>query len=259
MWRTILRVLLVLTLTGLAPWLLGQEQKAQIQKTLTSQFALTTTTSDKSDIAEAGAVLVLHKNGLLMYATSNPIPPQSIYKKGKITLNPFGRNFWRDFGNAMVTPGSSVNIAQRTFASGEKFWVTNVDVKDDGVIFRFFSDPINDLRYYGELKFPFPKGHNPPAAELMNTIAEVLTVDASESPGTGPTPPDTPPPPITPPPRPPDTPPAPPKTISLGQTKDQVVAIFGQPKKVAAVGAKQIYYYQDMKVTFVDGKVMDVN
>jgi hypothetical protein len=55
-----------------------------------------------------------------------------------------------------------------------------------------------------------------------------------------------------------DAPLAPPKTVVLGQTKDQVVAILGQPQKVASVGAKEIDYYTDMKVVFVDGKVMDV-
>jgi hypothetical protein len=204
--------------------------------------------------------LVLHKNNLLMCATSNPIPPQSTYKKGKITLNAFGKNFWRDFGNAMATPGSSVNIVQRIFATGEKFWVTNVDVNDDGVVFRFFSDPVDDVRYFGELKFPFPKkGQTPPADELMNTIAEVLTVDAADNSVADSTTGEATPPPIAPPPPPSDTPPPPPKRVALGDTKNQVVATFGQPQKAATVGAKEIYYYTDMKVTFVDGKVADVN
>jgi hypothetical protein len=44
----------------------------------------------------------------------------------------------------------------------------------------------------------------------------------------------------------------------LGQTKAQVVASFGEPKKIATLGAKQFYYYQDLKVMFVNGKVTDV-
>jgi len=255
---------IALLLTGLAPVAQSQDQKAQIQKTLTSQFALTTTTKDKSDIATAGAVLVLHKSNLLMYATTNPIPPQSTYKKGKITRNAFGRGFLSDLGNSMVTPGSSAAIVQRTFVTDEKFWVTNIDVKDDGVIFRFFSDPINDVRYFGELKFPFAKGQVPSADEMLNTIAEVLTVDPGDRSQSGGAPSQAStvgaadPPPIAPPPPPSDTPPAPPKTIALGQTKDQVVATFGPPPKMASVGTKEIYSYPDMKVTFVNGKVSDV-
>jgi hypothetical protein len=48
------------------------------------------------------------------------------------------------------------------------------------------------------------------------------------------------------------------KTIALGQTKDEVVGILGQPQKIANLGAKEIYYYADMKVTFVNGKVSNV-
>jgi outer membrane protein assembly factor BamE (lipoprotein component of BamABCDE complex) len=44
----------------------------------------------------------------------------------------------------------------------------------------------------------------------------------------------------------------------LGQTKDQVTAGFGQPTRVAKLGVKEIYYYKDMKVTFTNGKVTNV-
>jgi hypothetical protein len=37
-----------------------------------------------------------------------------------------------------------------------------------------------------------------------------------------------------------------------------VVANFGQPGKIAKIGPKEIYYYPDLKVTFVNGKVTDV-
>ena len=36
------------------------------------------------------------------------------------------------------------------------------------------------------------------------------------------------------------------------------MANFGQPTKIVKLGAKEIYYYQDLKVTFVAGKVSDV-
>ncbi len=56
----------------------------------------------------------------------------------------------------------------------------------------------------------------------------------------------------------PPPPPSPaPKEISLGQTEDVVVANLGQPKKIAKIGAKEIYFYKDLKVTFVNGKVTD--
>jgi hypothetical protein len=41
-------------------------------------------------------------------------------------------------------------------------------------------------------------------------------------------------------------------------TEDQVTAAFGQPDKIVDLGAKKLYIYKDMKVTFLDGKVSDV-
>jgi len=60
---------------------------------------------------------------------------------------------------------------------------------------------------------------------------------------------------IAPPPPPAD---AAPPTIAVGQTRDQVKAAFGQPLRVAKIGTKEIYYYKDMKVTFTNGKVSNV-
>jgi hypothetical protein len=37
-----------------------------------------------------------------------------------------------------------------------------------------------------------------------------------------------------------------------------VVIIMGQPQKVVSLGTKEIDYYPDMKVIFINGKVTDV-
>ncbi len=52
--------------------------------------------------------------------------------------------------------------------------------------------------------------------------------------------------------------PAAPKTIAIGQSIDDVTGALGAPKKVVDLGPKKIYVYDDMKVTFRDGKVSDV-
>lgn len=49
-----------------------------------------------------------------------------------------------------------------------------------------------------------------------------------------------------------------PQSIEKGQTEDQVVAAFGKPDKIVNLGAKKLYIYKDMKITFVGGKVTDV-
>ena len=49
-----------------------------------------------------------------------------------------------------------------------------------------------------------------------------------------------------------------PQSIEKGMTPDQVEAAMGKPEKKVTLGAKQIYYYKDMKVIFLSGKVSDV-
>jgi hypothetical protein len=49
-----------------------------------------------------------------------------------------------------------------------------------------------------------------------------------------------------------------PVTISLGQSIADVESINGKPEKVIDLGAKKIYVYKDLKITFTDGRVSDV-
>ena len=259
---------------------------ASIQQKLIAQYPLTKATADKTDIVTAGAVLVLEKDNLLMYTTTTTIPPVNTYKNGRISQGVFSAAKKCKFC-AFVPGVSSVaaqvpNVDQRTFVSGEKFWVTGIEAHDDGIVFDLLSDPFNDVRYYSQLKFPFPKDSAPSADTLMGQVAEVLKVQPSDdsnnsggdakqsqagasAPAPAQSAPAAAPPatqsamaPIPPPPPPADEPPPAPKTISKGQTKDVVVAILGQPSKVVKLGSKEIDVYPDMKVTFVNNKVTDV-
>jgi len=58
----------------------------------------------------------------------------------------------------------------------------------------------------------------------------------------------------------PQPPPSPAPTMSMGQSKDQVIAAFGEPQRKAAAGPKEIFFYTDlkMKVTFTNGKVSSI-
>jgi len=49
-----------------------------------------------------------------------------------------------------------------------------------------------------------------------------------------------------------------PQSIEKGMTPDQVQAALGKPDKIVNLGPKQIYVYKDLKVTFLNGKVFDV-
>ena len=264
---------LALALAGTTPALYSQDQRVEIQKRLTSQFTLTKMTADASDIITAGSVLVLHKDGLTMCSTEAKAPPVNTYKNGAISVGFKAQVVWSaalGAANQQLT-----DIPQRKFVDGEKFWISAYSVHDDGVVLQFHSDPFGDVRYYGQLKFPFQKGKFPAADDVMKTIAEVVTVESTDqdAPAAENTGQDVPaahaaapprqaprsvPPVAAPTPSVPAAPPAAPVTISKGQTKDQVVGAFGQPQKIASLGTKEIYFYKDMKVTFVNGKVTDI-
>ncbi len=49
-----------------------------------------------------------------------------------------------------------------------------------------------------------------------------------------------------------------PATVSMGQSPAEVEAILGPPKQALDVGPKKIYIYKDLKITFLNGKVNDV-
>jgi len=49
-----------------------------------------------------------------------------------------------------------------------------------------------------------------------------------------------------------------PPTLTLGQSQQQVISIFGQPPRRANVGAKVIFFYKDVKITFENDAVTDI-
>lgn len=103
-------------------------------------------------------------------------------------------------------------------------------------------------------------------AQVTEVITHVFAPQAAAAPQTAtqdqapaaPAAPTAPMAPIPPPPPPVDTPAAPPAEVQMGQSPDQVVAALGQPLQIFNVGAKMIYRYKSLKITFVNGKVTDV-
>jgi len=283
---TVSGLLIALAITGMS-LVASAQSKSAIEKKLVEQYALTQATADQTDIVTAGAILVLKKGNIMMAPSTGSNFYQNTYRDGKISQNALGKtaNALNRFSRL---PGASApaSPATRTFVPGEKVWVTKIECKDDGVVFDLFTDAYAEVRYKAALKFAFSsKGPIPSVDEMDKMVAEVFKVQPAEdttaaaekqaapaqqqqapAAAPAPAPAAAPPPaaetplaPIPPPPPPVDEPQAPPKELKIGQTKDQVVANFGQPEKVVKLGTKEIYYYKDLgKVTFVNGKVTDV-
>ena len=258
----------------------GVGGSAAIQRELTEHYPLTKATADKTDIVTAGAVLVLEKDNLLMFAVNTTVPAVNTYKNGKISRGGFDAAMKCNFclkPGVSSAPAQVPDVDKRTFVSGEKFWVTDIEVHDDGIVFDLLSDEYAGFRYHSQLRFPFPKGSLPSIDAVMHTIADVIKVQPDNSvyassghsahgtttsagqraQGIGQEQNQGAMAPIPPPPPPPDAPPVS-QAINKGLTKDEVVAILGQPSKIIKLSAKEIYIYPDMKVTFVEGKVTDV-
>jgi hypothetical protein len=238
----------------------------RISDKLLSQIMLTKPTADHSDIVTAGDIVVLHKDGLMMCSTASPYAFSNGYTDGVLSANNKNRvkdaatSFFKGrtlFGGGSATDAATNGCVSRKFVAGEKFWVTGIVLQKDGILVSTFSDPYDDVRYYGEIKFSFPKGRVPPVDAFLNTVAEVITVqppdDNDNGDQDGPAAAAPPMPEVVPPP-----PDAPPPTVSKGQTPDQVTAAFGQPLRIAKLGVKEIYYYKDFKVTFINRKVSNV-
>ena len=226
----------------------GFAQSADLQKQLETTYPLTKATADKSDVVSAGAVLVLQKDNLQMCKSNMPIPTKNFYKNGSINQGGF-MSVLNKLGNASLGGGGDANTI-RKFVAGEKFWVTRIQVENDGVTFTFLSDPFQDARYEATLKFPYATGQTPSADDVLATIAQVIKVDGGDTGGGSQAPEQQQ--------AAADAPAPATKTISIGQTKDQVVQNFGQPTKVVQLGSKEIDYYTDMKVTFTNNKVTNV-
>lgn len=286
MCNAILGLLVCVSSTAMAQ---DQGTKPSIEKKLTSEYALTKTTDDKSDIVTAGAVLVLQKDKLYMVPTdAQGNPCQNNYKDGKLTQSgscKVNETFRKIPGFGHVIPGQDKAIVTRAYVTGEKFWLTKIDVhdagKDKGIYLEFFTDAVKDVRYRGTLMIAFKGGALPSPEDALKLMAEVITVAPSEdakddkekpakqggqqeaAPAAAAAPPaaEAAPPPVEAPPpaiEAPPPPPAEPATVAVGQTPDEVVAALGQPTKKAKIGAKEIYFYKDLKVTFLNGKVKDV-
>jgi hypothetical protein len=234
------------------------------------------TDSNGPTVLEEGTILAIQKGGVLGVPSGSPKPCPAKYENG--TLKPpsglcvQGRKQGGLHGFSAITshiPGGGNANAPNTsdtrfFNKGEKVYSAsiNVDVKDEKIAFNVVAcdtcNQTNPPTYYkAEVDFQFATGflEKGDVSKIEDTIGEVFQVDNSAQDagqqGQQPAQADQ---------QQPAAPPTPPQPVSIqiGQTIDQVVAALGQPDKTVNLGAKQIYVYKDLKVTFLNGKVSDV-
>jgi len=265
--------------------------RALLEQKLGARYKLSSVNAE-GDFVVTGTTLVLRKSGFT--GGADPITCVHQYKDGKISLTGASKaactGAVRTLSKIPIIskiPGvGTANQAvqgnaptTRPFVAGEKLYMTKIEVVKDDIHLTLISEQVNEVRYTAEIRFH--KAATLEIREAENLIAEVLGTGAagggggSQSTSTSSQPAaaraapaaaapiaspqtataDTAPPPIAPPPPPADQPAAAAPTISPGMTIDQVVAVLGQPAKIANLGSKKIYMYPSQKVTFIDGKV----
>jgi hypothetical protein len=269
---------LTLIVVGIAPSIVAAQVPLQDQ--LAAQYTLVKMGEDTSGAAvvEQGTILVIKKGGILGVPYSDQSILSTKYQDGTVHSP-----------NALVSKGlgslmSHVGKTQTTqfFQTNTKVYPSKIAVnlpKDQVVISIVDCDSCNNVDpktfYKADVVFQFPKGTlaTANASNVEDTIAGLLALDDSANSndqgnnqgnnngqqggngndqgnnqgggGGGQAQQQ-------------QGPPPEPQQIEKGQTPDQVIAAIGQPDKKINLGAKQIYVYKDIKVTFINGKVSDV-
>ncbi|MGH9453641.1 MAG: hypothetical protein ACRD2O_06680 [Terriglobia bacterium] len=268
----------VVALAVIFPAYLAHAQDAgSLETQLTAKYKLVTLGTDSTglSVVEPGAILDIKKGGIMSYPNDNPRPFASTYKNGAIHP-PSSMKIPGWIPHASSVPGQVSDT--RFLTVGEKVYITKFEVqrKESKVaVFIIECDSCNNVQdpslRRAQVVFQYPKGYLEKAdvGQVTDLIDEVLSIDtggdSSQQQGQGDQgqggqgqqggdaqgqqPPQD---------AAPAQPAGPPPTIQLGQTTDQVVAIMGQPDKIVDLKTKQIYVYKDLKVTFVKGKVSDV-
>ena len=264
---------MILVAAMIFPMMPASAQEPTLQEQLAAQYKLVKMGSDTSgySVVEEGTLLAIQKGGLLgvPYSDTNV---QSNKYEGGVVKSP----------NALVSKGIGFGMKRfgkeqttKLFAKGDKVYPTKIEVnleKDTVTMGIVACDTCNktDPTTYNKTNvvFAFPKGSlaKASAGQVEDTIGQLLTISTdnqkdsqaqggdqqqggdqgaqgAQQGGQQPAPQEQ---------------QQEPASIEKGMSPDQVEAAMGKPEKKVTLGTKQIYYYKDMKVVFLNGKVSDV-
>jgi hypothetical protein len=250
-------------------------QAVSLQEQLAAQYKSVKMGSDTSgySVVEEGTLLAIQKGGLLGVPYSDKSALTNKYEGGVVHgpsgLMVSGKKALLGHFSQTASQGQTTKL----FAKGDKVYPTKIEVsveKDTVTMGIVSCDTCNktDPPTYNKanIVFAFPKGSlaNASAGSVEDTIGQLLSIsDSSQDSGgdqkggdqqqggdqqgggqqaqqpAAQAAPE-------------------PQTIEKGQTTDQVQGSLGKPDKIVNLGAKQIWVYKDLKVTFVNGKVSDV-
>lgn len=281
MWQKSERTISVVAILG-ASLLVGsavaQSGTVTLQEQLAAQYKLVKMGSDTSgySVVEEGTLLAIQKGGIMGSPYSDKTTLTNKYENGTVhgpnaAMTEAKKRLLGHFSQT-ASEGQSTHLMKK----GDKVYPTKIDVKVDKdvvVLGIVECDTCNKtdppVWAKANVEFQFPKGSlgKASAGDVEDTIGQLLSIsdDSQQSQNGG------------------DQQQggqqqggqqqgggqqgggqdqgqqqAEPQTIQMGMTPDQVQGALGQPSKIVNLGPKQIYVYKDLKVTFLNGKVVDV-
>jgi len=271
MWQRVRNFISPLAVLGMAAFAwtpMAQAQAPSLQEQLTAQYKVAKMGSDTSgySVVEEGTLLAIQKGGIMGVPYSDKTVLTTKYEGGQVhgpnaAMTEARKKIFGHFSQT-ASEGQTTHL----FAKGDKVYPTKIDVnvdKDVVVMGIVACDRCNntDPPTYNKanVSFQFPRGSlsKASAGDVEDTIGQLLAIsddsgqdqgnnqqggqDQGQQQGQGQ-----------------QQQQAEPQQIQMGMTTDQVQQAMGKPEKIVNLGPKQIYVYKDLKVTFLGGKVADV-
>jgi len=277
--KRMIPLVVVVVCAAMFPLSQASAQGVSLQEQLAAQYKVVKMGSDTSgySVIEEGTLLAVQKGGMLGVPYSDKTSLANKYEGGTV----HGPNGMMVSGKKALLGHFSQTASQgqttKLFAKGDKVYPTKIEVSADkdtvtmGIVSCDTCNKVDPPTYNkANVVFVFPKGSlaKASAGEVEDTIGQLLSISEDtgqqDQAGGGQ-----------------DqqggqqagqggqqggqqaqqqqeVPQTEPQTIEKGQTTDQVQASLGKPDKIVNLGTKQIWVYKDLKVTFVNGKVSDV-
>jgi hypothetical protein len=269
------------------PEVLGNQDqvpKSSLINQLQNAYPLTVMEADGFGVAKPGTILEIQLDGIQANPMKSP-PFQNTFEDGQVVAG--GHSTMSKF-----IPGGlsekTFAAAPRTLAAKEKVYLLKMDAKDDAVIFTVQTcgtcDPaVIDLThkpFVASISFKFIRGFLA-ATDLKRVKDAIGTLLVTSAAATDAQPAadaaqqntsrnaqqtQAPPPAQAAAPDPPPVkygdiapPPPPAPKLKLGLTVDEVIAQIGQPITTATAGDKKTYLFKEWRITFIGGKVTDID
>jgi hypothetical protein len=243
----------IIALAMILPAALASGQAVSLQEQLVAQYQVAKVKADSSGygVVDPGTLLTIQKSGVLAVPWRAMALCPAKYQDNA-------------FHPSVGFCAGMLKDVSRYFQKGEKVYPTKIDVNLNKAKVSFTvvacdscsgTNPATSMK--GEVVFQFAKGYLEKAGvgDVEDAIGKVFLIsddnqqNDNQNQGNGSS---------QQPPQQQEAQQSEPATVQLGMTTDQVQSILGKPQKIFNVGAKQIYVYQDVKVTFQNGKVADV-